>query len=414
MPTPPLSDETLWETVDVIQKLGGPDRYRAKTEAAKALGIDHRTIYHRLKVAAQRGMLTNYPAPMPGFEISKQTDVLGENGEVVKRFIQQTPEAGEQFEVPEGHRIKGVSAFVGPDGRVTHQWIKTKEGELSLEETTKQIAEALAEHEGQAPQTAPPAHTEDDLATVYVAADWHVGLLAWKEETGDDYDLKIGRRVIETAMSRLVAGTPNSKQAVVLGLGDLMHIDGYAHNTPKSNNPLDADGRYPKVLYAATHLILYTIDVALQKHERVLVRILRGNHDEQSALAIALALALYYRGNERVEIDDDPGLFWWWSFGAVLLGATHGDKAKMKDLPLIMAARNSEAWGRSKFRHILTGHIHTQTGIELSGVTVESFQSPVAPDAWHVGQGYGANRSVNAITYHRTDGEISRHRVNIL
>ncbi len=215
-------------------------------------------------------------------------------------------------------------------------------------------------------------------------------------------------------MSRLVASTPPAKQAVVLGLGDLLHSDGFENTTSRSKNQLDVDGRWPLLLRTASQLMRFTINEALKKHETVLVRILPGNHDDQSSVAVAHALAMYYENEPRVTVDDNLDAFWWWSWGTVLLGATHGDQAKMKDLPLIMAARNSTAWGASKFRHIYTGHIHTQTGLELSGVTVESFQTPVATDAWHHRMGYGANRSVIAITHSKTAGEISRNRVNVL
>lgn len=245
-------------------------------------------------------------------------------------------------------------------------------------------------------------------------ADWHVGLLAWRKEVGHDYDLKIANDVIRSAMVRLVGSTPRSKQAVILGLGDLLHTDGYDAVTPANKNRLDADGRYPKILRAATDLCLFSIDLALQKHDKVLVRILAGNHDEQSAIAVSLALSMYYRNEPRVTVDDSPDRFWWWQWGEVLLGGTHGDKAKMPQLPLIMAARNPVAWGASKFRHIYCGHIHTQTGIEKSGVTVESFQTPVATDAWHHEQGYGANRSITAITHDKAHGEILRNKVNIV
>jgi hypothetical protein len=310
--------------------------------------------------------------------------------------------------------VKGTSTLYDEDGTPKLTWVKTAETGLSPEEIGEQIRAALDGYSPPPPISANVENAESDLATVYVCADWHVGLLSWKKETGHNYDLKIGQTVIKTAMTRLVASTPASSQAVVLGLGDLLHSDNYEGMTSKSKNILDVDGRYPKILSASTQLIIYTIDLALQKHESVLVRILPGNHDEQSAIAVALAVQMYYANNPRVTVDDDAGRFWWWSWGKVLLGATHGDKAKMKDLPLIMAARNPEAWGKAKFRHIYTGHIHTQTGIEMSGVTVESFQTPVAPDSWHIAHGYGAQRSCQAITHHKDQGEIMRQKVNIV
>lgn len=323
--------------------------------------------------------------------------------------------ASERIDIaPDGFKIKGTSTLYGPDGEVKATWVKTREDALSLEEIGDQVREALDSYEP--PSSFPTASISADaeLATVYVCADWHVGLLSWKKETRHNYDLKIGKATIETAMMRLVSGTPSSKQAVVLGLGDLLHSDNYSGMTAQSQNILDVDGRWPRVLSAATQLLIFTIDLALQKHETVLVRILPGNHDEHSAIAVTLAISMYYRNNPRVTVDDDAGRFWWWLWGRVFLGATHGDKAKMKDLPLIMAASNPEAWGKAKFRHIYTGHIHCEKALELNGITVESFQSPVAPDSWHVSMGYGAGRSVQAVTHHKDQGEIMRQKVNIL
>jgi hypothetical protein len=312
-------------------------------------------------------------------------------------------------------RATHTSTLYDADGNEKLIWVKTREGSLTPAELAAEVRAALESYTPPETFPAAPGNADKDLATVYLCADWHVGLLAWKKETrAADYDLKIGRTTIQTAMSRLISSTPSSSQAVVLGLGDLLHSDNYDNQTSRSKNVLDVDGRYPRVLQAATELLMFTIDLALAKHESVLVRVLPGNHDDQSALAVTLALSLYYKHNDRVTVDDDAGRFWWWLWGKVFLGATHGDKAKMRDLPLIMAARNPDLWGKAKFRHVYTGHIHKETGIEMNGVTVESFQTPVAPDAWHAAMGYGAGRSVSAITHHKDQGEIIRNKVNIV
>jgi hypothetical protein len=313
----------------------------------------------------------------------------------------------------DGFRVKGTSTLYNAEGEVTATWVKTAQDGPSPEEAAAQVREALEGYEPPTSFPTPPDQVDGDLATVYPLSDWHVGLLSWAKETGHNYDLKIARKVIETAMGRLISLAPPSSQAVVLGLGDLLHTDNYDNKTSRSQNVLDADGRYPKILTAATDLVLYTIDLALQKHENVLVRILPGNHDGQSAIAVALGVSMYYRNEPRVTVDDDAGRFWWWTWGKVFLGATHGDQAKPEKMPLLMA-KNRDAWGKSRFNYIHCGHIHNDKAIiDLAGVTVESHQSPVAPDAWHVGMGYGTGRSVKAITYHKEQGEIMRQRVNI-
>lgn len=376
MATRPLSDEDALEAV----RLRG--LHKTIQAAAEAAGVFPSTFNNRLKRAAERGLDGSTPKPLPP-----------------------------------GQTVRGTSALYTKDEagawRESAIWVKTR-NEPSTEDIATAIKDAFADFSERSPVIEPPSVQDDDLATVYVCADWHVGLLSWHRETGVNFDLEIARDTIAAAATRLVSSSPSSSQAVVLGLGDLLHSDGYENQTPTSKHALDVDGRYPRVLRAATHLLIATTRLALQKHRSVLVRILPGNHDPQSAIAVALALSLYFHDNPRVTVDDDPSYFWWWSWGLVLSGATHGDQAKMKDLPLIMATRNPEAWGKAKFRYVWTGHIHTQTGIEMSGVTVESFQTPTAPDAWHSRRGYGANRSLTSITLHKEHGEIARNKVNIL
>ena len=314
-----------------------------------------------------------------------------------------------------GLRAIGTSTLYDAEGNVKLVWEKTGQADrLSPEKLAETIREALAGYDPPNHIPTPIPETDSDLATVYPLADWHMGLLAWKPETGENYDLSIADRILRTSMRRLIGSSPESAQAVILGLGDLLHTDGFENQTRKSRNILDVDGRYPKILSAATQMVMHVVDLALTKHGRVLLRILPGNHDEQSAVAVTLALSLYYQTNPRVTVDDNPGRFWFWSWGKVLLGATHGDAAKMKDMPLIMATKEPRAWGASKYRHCFTGHIHHDSAIEKLGVTVESFQTPAAADSWHVAQGYGAARSVKSITYSKTAGEITRQRVNLI
>lgn len=321
-------------------------------------------------------------------------------------------------EAPVGHTVKGVSTLYDAAGNISAQWIKTRVDPLSPEDALQAIKDALGGDIPPARPLLPPDATEADLATIYPLADWHIGLLAWHRETGEDWDLNIAKDVISRAMRRLMAQSPQSEQGIVLGLGDLLHSDNYQNRTSRSGNVLDVDGRYPKVLKVATELVVEAVELALQKHARVLVRLIPGNHDDQSAIAVSLALAMRYANEPRVTVDDDPGPFWWWRWGGVFLGAAHGDMAKMTDLPLIMASANPGDWGASKHRLILTGHIHHRSKLvaakEHGGVEVESFNTPVAKDAWQHRAGYVSGRSVHSLTFHREDGEISRARVNIV
>jgi hypothetical protein len=179
---------------------------------------------------------------------------------------------------------------------------------------------------------------------------------------------------------------------------------------------LQVDGRYQKVVGVALRLMTRTVGAALRRHEHVTIRILPGNHDEHTSVAIAYFLLAWYRNEPRVKVDVDPSLFFWFRFGRVLLGATHGHTVKLAQMPSIMAHRRAEDWGATKFRYCLGFHLHHSAKIatEGEGVICEVFQAPIPQDAWHFGSGFLSGRSLQAITYHREFGEIGRVRTAIL
>lgn len=349
---------------------------------------------------------------LDGFEIQSISTQRGPGGETQREWIKQKPESGGQFEVPAGHVVKGISALVGADGRTVQQWVKTKEGDLGPEAWSDIIKAALADFQPHRQAQEPPP-SDDSLAVVLPVSDAHFGLYAYGPEAGEDYDLDIADRTNRDTYARLIDATPASGHAVIVGLGDLLHADDPSNQTANSGHSLDVDTRHSKVRKTAVMYMIFCVEKALEKHARVTVRVLPGNHDTTTAGAIALALWAWFRNDDRVTVDIDPSRFWWWRFGSNLLGATHGDQAKMQNLPMLMAATRSQDWGETKHRYIMTGHIHTKTAMEIGGVIVESFQSTAARDAWHAGMGYKAGRSMQAIVLHEERGEIGRHRVVI-
>lgn len=376
MPTLPLDPDLLREAVEAYKAAG-----LVRSEAAKRLGLRPSTFDHRLNKAIAAGLDQDIVHPAPA-----------------------------------GHKVKGVSTLYNPKGDVIAQWVKTRSDGPDLDEVIGSIRAAFDDYQGTAEPSFAPEVTDSELVTVYPLADLHLGLLAWGKETGDDWDLTIADAEIRRSMSRLVASSPRSSVAVVLGLGDLLHADNYDNQTSRSKHKLDVDGRYPKVLQTATKLLLHVIDLALERHEVVIVRLIPGNHDDVSAIAVTNALATRFDGHERVKVDTDPGRFWWWRFGKVFLGAAHGDMAKMRELPLIMASRRPEDWGATTHRMVFTGHIHHREKLnarEFGDVDVESFNSPAGKDAWQYGAGFVSKRSVHSITFHNVDGEVSRCRVSL-
>lgn len=409
MPTPPLSDELALAAVDAFLKYG------RKYLAADALGLDRRTFDNRLKRAAERGFMGSKPV-LPGFAISKTTTVQDGKGAVVREYIQQRPERGSEVEIPEGHVVKGVSVYTDADGRVIGQWTKTREGQLDPLKIAEWLKNAFKDYKQSAKKVEAPESVAENLCTLLPANDWHVGMFAWNKEVGADWDLKIAEATIGQAVEDTVARSPASKECIVLGGGDLLHADNSDNKTAKSGNVLQVDGRYQKVVGVALRLMTRTVGAALRRHEHVTVRILPGNHDEHTSVAIAYFLLAWYRNEPRVTVDVDPSLFFWFRFGRVLLGATHGHTVKIAQMPSIMAHRRAEDWGATKFRYCHGFHLHhsARVATEGDGVICEVHQAPIPQDAWHFGSGFLSGRSLQAITYPREFGEIGRVRTAIL
>lgn len=403
MSAAPLSDESATEAATLYRKHG------SQAKAAFAAGVSRATMQNRIHVAAQRGLLLDVAPAMPGFRISRVNN--GPNG----RSIEQKPDHGAAFEVPAGHVIKGVSALVDADGREIVKWYKTKEGVFDPTQVIEWAKHAFADVKPAKP-IKQPAVASTDLLTLIPMADWHVGMFGWGKEVGQNWDLKIAEKVIGEAIEDIVARSPASAQAIVLGGGDLLHADNKENQTANSGNALEVDGRWPKVLQAAERLAVRTVDAALRRHGRITVRILPGNHDEHSAVAVTHFLLAYYRNEPRVTVDDDPSLFFWHRFGEVLLGATHGHTVKIDKMPSIMAHRRAKDWGVTRFRYVHGFHLHhkEKTVTEGEGVVTEVHQAPIPQDAWHFGKGFLSGRSLQTITYHRKAGEASRLRVALL
>lgn len=316
--------------------------------------------------------------------------------------------------VPDGFNVKGVSTYYDKDGKAAGQWVKSTADQARQAELAKQYIEALSEDiRGTSPLTTSPQHSDADLLCVVPMGDPHFGLYAWAQESGEDFDLEIARKLTLGAVDRLMASAPNAETCIVLPLGDVFHANDQTNQTPGHKHQLDVDSRYVKVLKIGIQAYRHVIIRALEKHQNVVVRFVKGNHDPQAVWALALTISAYFENEPRVTVDLSPANFWFYKFGKVLIGSTHGDTVKHDRLAGVMAADRPEDWGTTKHRYWYTGHVHHQSVREYPGVLCESFRTLAAKDAYAAGAGYRAGRDMCAIIHHKDHGEIERHRCDI-
>lgn len=325
---------------------------------------------------------------------------------------------GKPVYVPDPFMVKRRSTMF----RVTPQGERVPINEWLIQEPDKQKAiEALQEFvtfltqdaKGLSPMVEAPLYTSDDLLAIYPIGDPHFGMYAWAEEAGEDFDLNEAVKVTQGAIDRLVNSAPPASTAILLELGDFFHTDNESNRTNGHGHALDVDTRWAKVMQIGLRSMILATLRLLEKHQNVIVRIVKGNHDDHSSFALALAIDAFFTNNARVKVDLSPSTFWYYQFGKVLIASTHGDSTKMADLPSIMAHDVPLMWGSTEFRYWYQGHIHHQDVKEYRGVTCEAFRTLAARDAWHNSKGYRAGRDMRLIVHHKDYGEIERHRCDV-
>jgi metallophosphoesterase superfamily enzyme len=408
MPTPPLTDEQCLEAVAAVRRHHG-----SHERAAAELELNVNTFKGRLRKASERGLAGTDPV-MPGFKIARVSTTEDATGAIKHRSIVQKPDTdGQPFAIPAGHRIKGVSALVDGNGEVVQQWFKTREDGRDPFAFAEALREAMS---GVVPPpiAAPEPDADDDLLTVYVLPDLHLGMRAYAKETGENYDLTIAAEMARREIGRLVAMSPPSKNAVLLFLGDFFHQNDQTNTTPASGHQLDVDGRWRHVYNVGARLAISLSRAIAEKHEAVEVAILPGNHDEDAAKTLAVALDIHFEGHERLSVYSSHSDHWFRRFGQCLLGATHGHRMKSDRMAMMMATDRAADWGATKYRHLFYGHVHHESAKEVGPVRVESFSTPAAKDAYAASGGYRSGRALNAVTFHAERGEVCRHRVNIV
>jgi len=314
--------------------------------------------------------------------------------------------------VPAGYAIKGTTTL-RKEGVEVMQWVKTDRDAAASQQILIDFANSLGEQvKGLAPIVCQPGSTDEDLLCVYPLSDPHFGLRAWVEDTGSNFLLEDAERLTCGAIDRLVETAPAATTGLLLCLGDLFHANDESNST-QSGHVLDVDGRWAKVQQVGLKSMIHCIQRMLEKHEKVIFRINRGNHDRNSSYALALMMSCYFHEQKRVHIDMSPAAYWYYQFGKVLIGSSHGDTIKGPAMVGLMAADRPEAWGETKHRYWMVGHIHHQDSKEYPGGIVEYFRTLCARDAWHAGQDYRAGRDMRLIVMHKEHGEIERHRCDI-
>lgn len=323
-------------------------------------------------------------------------------------------DSSSDFQIPEGHIIKGTSTlYDATTGEPKLEWVKTDLDKQARLDAIRAAVDSLVNVEKPKPSQALAAPHADEVMTIIPITDMHIGMYAWGEEVGEDYDVEIAVKMLCGAVDYLVESTPSSEKCVILQMGDFFHADNMSGYTERSKNILDIDGRMSRVLELGWHALERCIDMALQKHENVEVVCVPGNHDEFISLATQNHFKSMYRNEPRCYIHPEPTTRKYLQYGNVMIGTVHGHQTKDSDLPGIMATEQPKMWGDTKYRYFFRGHHHHDRRIEYNGCIVEQVRTIASSDAYAKEHGYLSGRDMKAFMFDKRFGEVAKSTVSV-
>lgn len=361
------------EILEAVKRLG------SNNKAAAELGMGRRTVDRRMaKYAAVHGY-------------SPQHDMIKT--------------------VPDGFTVKGVSTLYRADGTVAAQWVKSQQDRERIRAIIEAALEGIRDEVPREKAVKAPRQTRDGLLNCYVITDYHMGMLAWGEETGADWDTQIAEDMLVAWFRQGLAESPDAEVGLFAQLGDFLHWDGWDAVTPASKHLLDADTRFPKLVRVAIRAVRRIIGMMLAKHQRVRIIMAEGNHDPSSSVWLREVCEAMYEDDPRVSVDVRPDPYYCYEWGKTLLLFHHGHKRKPANIDTVFVAKFREEFGRAECVYAHMGHLHHKVVIESNLMEVEQHQTMAAPDAFASRGGWMSGRSAHVITYCKEYGERFRNRI---
>lgn len=323
------------------------------------------------------------------------------------------PEADMVHQVPAPFVVRGTSTLYR-DGVAKLQWVKSR---LDDEAYQRMLADAVEGFKDELPKELPVPFTHssninENLLNCYVITDFHLGMLAWGEETGANWDIKIAEEMLIKWFAQAIQQSPNAQTAVFAQMSDFLHFDGMDAVTPASKHLLDVDSRFAKLVRVAIRVLRTVIKMLLVKHEFVHIKMLDANHDPVSQIWLREWFSVIYEDDPRVTVDVSPSPYNAYEFGNTALFFHHGHKKRVTAVSDVFVAKFREMYGRTKYAYAHTGHLHSIDVRENNLMIVEQHRTLAAPDAYSARGGWISGRDAKVITYSKEYGEVSRVTIN--
>jgi hypothetical protein len=365
---------------EIIQAI---NEYGGIRPAARALNLHHTTVADSIRIVKRKAAISGF-AP---------------DNDMIRV-------------VPDPFIVRGISTYYNAEGKASGQWVKSRIEDTKLQEMMRQSIDAMKEDIPRLTALPAPPLSNDNLLNCYVITDYHLGMLSWDEETGENWDVAIAEKLVVKWMEQAIAQSPNADTAVFAQLSDFLHFDGMDAVTPASKHLLDVDTRFAKLVRSAIRVLRTVIDMLLAKHQKLHIIMADANHDPVSQIWLREWFSVLYENEPRVTVDKSPNPYNAYEFGNVALFFHHGHKRKVANVSEVFAGQFREMFGRTKYAYAHMGHYHSIDIKENNLMIVEQHRTLAPGDAYSARGGWLSGRDAKVISYDRRYGEVSRLTIN--
>jgi len=244
--------------------------------------------------------------------------------------------------------------------------------------------------------------------------DFHLGRFASKLEVGKDTNIETQKRHILQCVKDLINkiskfGRP---EKILLSIGGDFANSDNAKLTTTNGTPQDSIPSHTLIQVESSILSIQLIDMLRQITDVVELIPTGGNHDKDSSVSQYLFASAWFKDCEDVitffdKLDPTLSGRQYREYGNNLIAFAHGDGAKIRNMPVIIANEARDIWGRTKHTTVLTGHHHYRISQDLFGMQHVQVPSLALDDRWSYGKGFQNEKGLTIVLLDKEKGYIA-------
>lgn len=243
----------------------------------------------------------------------------------------------------------------------------------------------------------PPIEGDKRILVVPIA-DFHYGLLAKSETTGNEYNMDVAEERLTSFVSSIIHKYKSvHPDEIVLTFGnDYFNADNLIGTTTKGT-PQDQDGPYFNIFDKGVELAINVVESLKPITNHIYISSVQANHDKQTSHALIAAIYYKYQGDKNITVDmtSDKIARYYIRRGKCLFGFGH--ETKVKDCARLMSVESPD-WSFTNYKTFFIAHLHHEESKDTGGITVRRIPTMCGISTWTRESGF-SDASAHAQTY---------------